>query len=354
MCQSICTNIRGGRCSLAFISMRQISSFPVEPTQTSIRPSEDIYLKISFPSLVGLECKHCVSISCLKRVTADDDCEGERLSEHGLRSAPYVIGEESSDIGSPIEFLDAVPVARLGRNAMGLTQTLPLLFETRGLKHADQHFQRRVATMVLSLSGLLEILRDGRASVQNMIQGAREDFVAGVEDITIQDWPVPVNTTFPMVSRNDGSVVNVPATLQDTTRSIPVLTRPCPAEYLIPKPWSFVAENLRILGVEVEPISTEWRGTVSTLLVTEAQRFNTTYRGTTFEDLRIPYLTAVQTENSTRDVVLPAGSFRIRTSQKNAALAFAALEPESDDSFVTYNDIPLGKGDEYPVFKVLK
>lgn len=247
-----------------------------------------------------------------------------------------------------------MPVTRLGRNAMGLTQTLPLLIETRGLKHGDQHFQRRVATTVLSLSSLLEILHDSKDSVHGLISGARKSFIDGVENITIQDFPVPVETTFPMVSRINGSVLEVPVTLQDTTRSIPVLTRPCPAAYLIPRPWAPIAENLRVLGVEVETLSTDWRGTVSTLLVTEAERFNTTYWGPTFLNMRIPYLTAVQTKASSREVVLPAGSFRVRTNQKNAALAFAALEPESDDSYVTYDDIPLGEGDEYPVFRIMK
>lgn len=41
------------------------------------------------------------------------------------------------------------------------------------------------------------------------------------------------------------------------------------------------------------------------------------------------------------------------TRQKNAALAFIALEPENIDSYVTFNYIPLETGDEYPIFRVM-
>lgn len=71
-----------------------------------------------------------------------------------------------------------------------------------------------------------------------------------------------------------------------------------------------------------------------------------------------------------REVVLPVGSFRASTRQKNAALAFIALEPEnivsvdicrcclglgltvSQDSFVTLNIIPMMEADVYPVFRI--
>lgn len=55
-----------------------------------------------------------------------------------------------------------------------------------------------------------------------------------------------------------------------------------------------------------------------------------------------------------REVVLPAGSFRVSTRQKNAALAFIALEPENIDSYVTFNIIPVSAGDEYPVFRLME
>jgi hypothetical protein len=39
------------------------------------------------------------------------------------------------------------------------------------------------------------------------------------------------------------------------------------------------------------------------------------------------------------------------TEQKNAAMAFVTLEPESEVSFVSFGIIPVGTGWEYPVFR---
>ncbi|ROT41085.1 hypothetical protein SODALDRAFT_322291 [Sodiomyces alkalinus F11] len=39
---------------------------------------------------------------------------------------------------------------------------------------------------------------------------------------------------------------------------------------------------------------------------------------------------------------------------KNAAFAFATLEPENTASFVRYDDVPVARGDEYPIFRALR
>ena len=60
----------------------------------------------------------------------------------------------------------------------------------------------------------------------------------------------------------------------------------------------------------------------------------------------------VTTEAKEREIELPTGSFRVSTRQRNAALAFIALEPENSDSYVSFNIIPVERGDEYPIFRV--
>jgi hypothetical protein len=61
-------------------------------------------------------------------------------------------------------------------------------------------------------------------------------------------------------------------------------------------------------------------------------------------------LNTVTTEFYEREVVLPAGSWRLSARQKNAALAFVTLEPESEVSFVSFGIIPVGAGWEYSIF----
>jgi hypothetical protein len=52
---------------------------------------------------------------------------------------------------------------------------------------------------------------------------------------------------------------------------------------------------------------------------------------------------------------LPSGSFIVSTAQPRGALIVYLLEPESDDSFATWNffDRNMQKGGKYPVKRIL-
>ncbi|KAK5939091.1 hypothetical protein PMZ80_008394 [Knufia obscura] len=269
---------------------------------------------------------------------------GERLESHGLRWEPYVTGSSNTTSGSRIVFEEAVTEARTGRNAYGLTQTISFLCEMRGIRLANQHFQRRTATALLKIEAILETARDQFDSVYSTVESAREEFINGNEDIVITDYFTLTNRTFTMVDRNNGSIVQVPIDFYVTTPSIANLTRARPEAYLIPRTWVDVVDRLRNYGLEVQTLDYEYRGTVEALNITSSELASTLYEGAV--------LNTVTTEPYEREVHLPAGSFMVSTRQKNAALAFITLEPENIDSFVTFNLIPMEEGDEYPVFRI--
>ena len=72
----------------------------------------------------------------------------------------YATSTSGQTSGSSISLNGPTTQSRIGRNAMGLTQTLSFLFEIRGLKLADQHFQRRVATALLMIEAVLEYVSE--------------------------------------------------------------------------------------------------------------------------------------------------------------------------------------------------
>jgi hypothetical protein len=270
---------------------------------------------------------------------------GSRLESYGLRWAPYVVGPSSNISGSPITFTEAVTEARTGRNAMGLSQAVSFLLEMRGIRLADQHFQRRVATALIKLSTILETARDDADEVYSNIETAREDFITGTDDIVVTDYFTPTNTTFPLVNRQTGDVEDVNITFIATTPSVANLTRTRPEAYLIPRTWSDIATKLRILGLEVTTLESTYRGTVEALYVQNSTLDDAIYEGHVLNTLTM--------EAEIVDVELPAGSFWVSTRQKNAALAFVALEPENIDSYATFGFVPLEVGDEYPIFRVM-
>lgn len=79
----------------------------------------------------------------------------KRLEAAGFRWQPYFTNAWGSTPG--ITLAEAGSDAKAGRNSFGLMQSIGLLNEVRGIRLADQHFQRRVATALTMVSAILDI-----------------------------------------------------------------------------------------------------------------------------------------------------------------------------------------------------
>ncbi|KAG8623347.1 hypothetical protein KVT40_008323 [Elsinoe batatas] len=188
---------------------------------------------------------------------------------------------------------------------------------------------------LIKLESALEYARANFDIVLSTIESARADFISSNADIVVTDYYTRTNRTFTLV----------PVDFFETTPSVANLTRARPEAYLIPRTWFDVVAKLRNFGLEVQELDYEYRGTVEALNITSSVLEDVIYEGTV--------LNSVTTSSFEREVSLPSGSFLVSTRQKNAGLAFIALEPENIDSFVAFNIIPLERGDEYPIFRIL-
>lgn len=149
-----------------------------------------------------------------------------------------------------------------------------------------------------------------------------------------------------MVHTQNGSIVDVLVDYNHSNPAVANLTRARPEAYLIPRTWVDIVELLKLQGLEVQTLEQEFHGTVESLNITSSELAGELYEG------RV--LNTVTTEANYKEVDLPAGSFLISTRQQNAALAFASLEPENVDSFVSWGIIPVQVVWEYPVFRVME
>lgn len=265
------------------------------------------------------------------------------LESRGIRAGPYVLGDTSDEVGSPILFEESITSPASGTNAAGLAQAVSILLETRGQFLASQHYQRRVASQLTMMEAVLNTAYDNADMIQETIHSAIEEFVSSDDDIVLSDTPIATNRTFPMVDIRNGSLENVEVGFLSTTPTEANSTRSRPEAYLIPKNWFELAEKLRIMGVEVEEIPYEYHGAVTAYNITSSRLDTVLYEGTVRN-----YVT---TEPVEREIHLRPGSFRVSTRQKNAAYAFVTLEPESPVSYVTFGFFPLSTGYEYPIFR---
>ncbi|KAH3912564.1 hypothetical protein HBH56_116650 [Parastagonospora nodorum] len=261
------------------------------------------------------------------------------LLSKSLRGEPYVTASRNN----PPRLDEAGTDAKIGRNAMGLTQCVTFLFETRGIGIASQSFKRRTLAGLQMILGVLEPARDRAEEVYNTIEGAIKEVVESKEDIIVTDYTKYTNRTYTMVDRRNGAVVQLPIEFSSTTPSTANLTRARPEGYIIPSAWADLAERLRVSGLEVETMDQAFSGEVEVYNITTASLGKAYYEGAV--------LSTVTTETLKQEVKLPAGSFFVSSAQKNAGLAFVALEPENIDSYVSFGIVPMEVGDLYPIFR---
>lgn len=265
------------------------------------------------------------------------------LASHGLRGEVYITGDS---LGSKIAFSEASSDAKLGRNAMGLTQAIAFLCETRGIGLGDQHFRRRTMTSLVMAESIIQTAANNAEQVYQTIEESIEDFIGDTPDIVITDSTTELVRTFPMIDFTNGSIVEVPVQFASSTPTIASVTRRRPEAYLISPAWAELASRLKTYGLKVERLADGFQGKVEALKITSVTFDETYYEG-------VVAVTVTTTSRQT-NIKLPSGAIRISTRQRNAALAFMALEPESIDSYVACNIIPVQVGDEYPVYRLME
>jgi hypothetical protein len=256
-----------------------------------------------------------------------------------LRGEQYMTASRTD----PPRLDEAGTDAKIGRNAMGLTQCVTFLFETRGIGIASQSFKRRTLAGLQMILGVLETARDNADEVHETMKMAIQGVIESKEDIIVTDYTKYTNRTWTMVDRRNGAVVQLPVEFASTTPATANLTRTRPEGYIIPRAWADLAERLRVSGLEVETMDHVFTGEVEAYNITTSSLARSYYEGTV--------LNTVTTETLKHEITLPSGSFFVSSAQKNAGLAFVALEPENIDSYVSFGIVPMEVGDMYPVFR---
>jgi hypothetical protein len=161
----------------------------------------------------------------------------------------------------------------------------------------------------------------------------------------VTDYLTKTEIDWTFVNANNGSLVTVPVTFMNSTQAQANLTRARPEAYLFSRAWHDVAERLRVAGVVVDELASDFSGEVVALNITSATLASTKYEG-------VGRTTNVATGEMTKNVTIPAGGYVVSTRQKNAAHAFNVLEPENIDSYVVFNILPVNVGDEYQVYRI--
>lgn len=242
--------------------------------------------------------------------------------------------------------------SRIGRNALGLKNTFTYLIETRGINIGRADFERRVFAQATAQASFIQSTIKHADKVKRTVEQARTGLVnkgrtANDNDkivVTSENKLVP-DQKLTVVDLAKASKVDIPIDWKSSTKAYPTLERERPTAYILPPGYHHIADKLRVLGVKVEKLKQAATLPVESYRVTE----NTV--STKLENGH--FTNQVSTEVSDKQKRFPAGSYVLKMSQPNANFIALALEPESIDSYVTFNFIPVQKGDEVPVYRYM-
>jgi hypothetical protein len=226
-----------------------------------------------------------------------------------------------------------------GRNVSGLTNAISFLIETRGVGLGRAHLKRRVHTHVSAVESLLQSAHERAADIAKLRQFVDQDVSAQAcqGEAVVEAATTPSEYTLPMLDAQTGADKAVTVAWDSALELRPVKTRSRPCGYWLSAAQTDAVLRLRGLGVTVEQ------------LVEDGELRGETYRETAREagvreDLRGALgdpggIVRVKVETVPALLDVKAGSYYVPLDQPLANLVLAALEPDTQSSFVAHRII---------------
>jgi len=209
------------------------------------------------------------------------------------------------------------------RNAEGLKNVVTLMLASRGQGLGRMHLQRRVHSQVVALSALLQSAATKGDDLRKLRDFVDRDVssLACRADAAIDVLPTTQRRKVTLLNAETGADQATDMEWNSAVVPRPVLTRRRPCGYWLDASAIGAVDRLRDAGVQVMRVAEP-----SSLLMDsykETARRDDTVRGTLMVDVTV--------NRALADV--PQGGFYVPLSQPLGNFIFAAMEPDSPDSF---------------------
>ncbi|MEY8734958.1 M14 family metallopeptidase [Peribacillus frigoritolerans] len=272
--------------------------------------------------------------------------EKEKLSYHDY----YTLATSDDGVLTATE---GSTEARIGRNALGLKNTMTYLIETRGINIGRTDFNRRVFAQATAQAAFIKSTAEQASKVKKAVKQAETEIVqkgrrANDNDkiVITSENKLVKDQKLTVVDLAKAKMVDVPIDWLDSTDAYPTLVRDRPTAYILPPEYKNIAKKLQLLGVEVKKLKKTMKVAV------ESFRVNDLIVSAEMESGHSTREVTTNVTSKTRD--FPKGSYVFDMAQPDANFISLALEPEGIDSYVTFNFIPAAKGKELPIYRYMR
>jgi predicted deacylase len=238
--------------------------------------------------------------------------------------------------------------ADTGRNVGGLRHAISLLLETRGVGLGRAHYGRRVQSHVVAALAVIEAAaQDGAGLValqRDAGAAAAAQACSGNLAVVVRQTPQRRSLSFLDAKTGEPREVDVEWRSSDQLALERERARPC--GYLISADQPAAVQRLRALGIEVMAVASSASPSAwdveDYVVETEAAGQRQDARGAIADDQADIRVLRVQTRP--RQWVPAPGSYYVSLNQPLAALASAALEPDSQNSLAANRLLSIDSG----------
>lgn len=232
--------------------------------------------------------------------------------------------------------------SRSSATSYALANSISTLIEVRGLDVGKTSFKRRTMTTFWTALSYLESSIKQKDEIKSVI----EEAINSKHDAVVLSKRSVSKENIELLDLDKNELIQEEVILRNALKSTPVLSRERPTAYILLPSEKESVKRLEILGLEVKTLKEDLELEVETYQIE-------TYRKSLhkYEGVKQQYVT---TKTPTIQKVFPKGSYVVEMSQRKANLAIETLEPEAQNSFVSFNVIPTNQNNHLPYYRYLK